>query len=138
MFFSTAARPDEDSDRLLGMNVTPLIGVILVLMMTMLIGVPRQRDMLLLSMPSGSHCCNPISASVNIEVDFDDTIPWNGNPVSQAELQQYLIAAVHEQAQVHIKPSPIASYAAVTGTTRQMLNAGVQIINIATPLSPSS
>ncbi|WP_162060453.1 hypothetical protein [Undibacterium sp. KW1] len=47
MFFSTSARPDEDSDRLLGMNMTPLIGVILVLMMVMIIGVPRQRDMLL-------------------------------------------------------------------------------------------
>ncbi|MFZ6731888.1 ExbD/TolR family protein [Undibacterium sp. Ji42W] len=115
-----------------------MIGVILVLMMTMIFSVPRQRDMLLLSMPSGYHWCNPISASVNIEVDFDDTILWKGNPVSPAELQQYLIAAVHEQAQLHIKPSPIASYAVVAATTRQMLNAGVQIINIDTPAIPSS
>lgn len=133
MVFPTSASQDEGSDHLLSMNMTPLIGVILVLMMAIVVSVPRQRDMLLLSMPSSSHICNMTSAIV--DVDFDNTILWDGNPVSQAELQQYLIAAVREEAAVHIIPSPMAKHAAVTALTRRMLEAGIQTINIALPLS---
>lgn len=138
MVFSTSYRQDENADRLLGMNMMPFIGVILVVLMILIAGVPRQRDMLLMQIPDSFPACSMKAvADADVNLDFDDTILWNGEPVSPAELQQHLSAAVQEQAEVNLRPSSMSSHAAVMAISTRILQAGVKTINLAVPESPS-
>ncbi|MES2041859.1 MAG: biopolymer transporter ExbD [Pseudomonadota bacterium] len=118
--------------------MTPFIAVILVLLMVMITGIPGQRDIIFLKIPDSFPACGMKSVDyVNVYLDFDDTILWNGEPVSQAELQQHLPVAVNEQAEVYLRPSSMSSYAAVMAISNHMLRAGIKSINLVAPLSPS-
>ncbi|MFZ6679274.1 ExbD/TolR family protein [Undibacterium sp. Tian12W] len=136
MFFSTSARPDEDSDRLLGMNMTPLIGVILVLIMVMLIGVPRQRDMLLwkLSSLANVSCDGMMEISVTqIAIDFDDSILWDGHVISLEEMQTRLSQINKTEAlppAVYLKPSFMTSHASLVSVTNGIRRSGIDKIRL--------
>ncbi|MFZ6642397.1 ExbD/TolR family protein [Undibacterium sp. TC4M20W] len=136
MFFSTSARPDEDSDRLLGMNMTPLIGVILVLIMVMLIGVPRQRDMLLwkLSSLANVSCDGMMEISVTqIAIDFDDSILWDGHVISLEEMQTRLSQINKTEAlppAVYLKPSFMTSHASLVSVTNGIRRNGIDKIRL--------
>ena len=136
MFFSTSARPDEDSDRLLGMNMTPLIGVILALMMVMIFGVPRQRDMLLwkLSSLTNVSCDGMMEISVTqIAIDFDDSILWDGHVVSLEEMQTRLSQISKTEAlppAVYLKPSFMTSHASLVSVTNSIRRSGIDSIRL--------
>jgi biopolymer transport protein ExbD len=136
MFFSTSARPDEDSDRLLGMNMTPSIGVILVLMMVMIIGVPRQRDMLLWKLPTLNYAaCDGMAeiSLIKITIDFDDSILWDGHVISIEEMQARLSQISKAEdlpAVVYLKPSFMTSHASLVSVTNGIRRSGIDSIRL--------
>ena len=97
------------------MNTTPLIDVMLVLLVMLIITIPIQTHAVKLDMPppNPKPPLNPPTV-VNINIDFDGTIEWNGNPVSPATLDGYLYQEGQkdpiDQDEIHITADRLAKY----------------------------
>ena len=96
------------------MNTTPLIDVMLVLLVMLIVTIPVQKQAVKLDMPRPSN--NKPTAPptvVELEVDFDGTIMWNGNVVpDQDTMMKYLAssAASNPQPEIHLRPNRLAKY----------------------------
>ena len=110
---SGGAEPDVMVD----INTTPLIDVMLVLLIMLIITIPIQLHSVNLNMPAG----NPPPPTrepvvVTIDIDFDGTVLWNGEPmpdrgVLESRLSQ--AAAQPDQPEVHIRPNKLVEYKSV-------------------------
>jgi biopolymer transport protein ExbD len=105
---------DGDMDVVVEMNTTPLIDVMLVLLIMLIITIPIQTHAVKLDLPAGNPPPPPVPPQVvTIDVDFDGTISWNGDPIpTEASLQQHLrdAAAANPQPEVHLRPNKLATY----------------------------
>ena len=107
-----------DSEPMVEMNTTPLIDVMLVLLVTFIMTLPVQTHAVKLDMPRPSANNQPSAPPVvvDLEVDFDGTILWNGNIVeSFDQLSRYLasVAAKEVQDEIHLRPNRLAKYESV-------------------------
>src|SRR5882757_2340560 len=98
------------------MNTTPLIDVMLVLLVLLIITLPIQTHAVKLDMPAPN--ANPptvIPETVELGVDFDGTITWNGAPVDRATMDAYFMDAAKKdpQPEIHVSPNRLAKYDAV-------------------------
>jgi len=105
-------------EALCDMNTTPLIDVMLVSLVMLIVTIPIQTHAVKLDLPPPSNAPPPDTQPVvvNLEVDFDGTILWNGSPVpSRAQLDRYFTdtAAQIPQPEVHLRPNRLAKYDAV-------------------------
>jgi biopolymer transport protein ExbD len=111
------------------MNTTPLIDVMLVLLVMLIVTIPIQTHAVKLDLPRPDTTPPPqdvMPVVVDLEVDFDGTILWNGSPVpSRAQLKRYFtdISAQIPQPEVHLRPNRLAKYEAVA---RVLADAQVQ------------
>ena len=111
MAMSSGGSSDEP---MMDINTTPLIDVMLVLLVMLIITIPIQTHAVKLNMPVG----NPPPPTVppvviQIDVDFDGTIFWNGETVAGREpLEQRLTsaAATEPQPEIHLRPNKLAQY----------------------------
>src|ERR1700742_3946152 len=79
-----------DGEVMVEMNTTPLIDVMLVLLTLLIITLPIQTHAVKLDMPSpNSKPPDIIPQSVDLGVDFDGTVTWNGMPVDRATMDSY-------------------------------------------------
>jgi len=96
------------------MNTTPLIDVMLVLLIMLIITIPVQTHAVKLDMPAGNPPPPLVQPQVvNIDVDFDGTISWNGTPItSEQDLRDHMTsaAAMPDQPEVHLNPNKLATY----------------------------
>ena len=104
---------DPDGDVMMDINTTPLIDVMLVLLTLLILTLPIQTHAVKLDMPRPNP--NPPLTQpvvVDLLVDFDGSIYWNGNPVDRATLQSYFQNAVNSEPQpeIHLSPNPLAKY----------------------------
>jgi biopolymer transport protein ExbD len=98
------------------MNTTPLIDVMLVLLTLLIITLPIQTHAVKLDMPAPNP--NPptiIPETVELTVDFDGTVLWNGTAVDRATMNSYFsqIAKKEVQDEIHVAPNRLAKYDAV-------------------------
>lgn len=98
------------------MNTTPLIDVMLVLLTLLIITLPIQTHAVKLDMPAPNP--NPptvIPETVELTVDFDGTVLWNGTAVDRATMNSYFaqIAKKEVQDEIHVSPNRLAKYDAV-------------------------
>lgn len=98
------------------MNTTPLIDVMLVLLTLLIITLPIQTHAVKLDMPAP----NPtpptvVPETVELTVDFDGTVLWNGTAVDRATMNSYFsqIAKKEVQDEIHVAPNRLAKYDAV-------------------------
>ena len=106
-----------DGDVMVEMNTTPLIDVMLVLLTLLIITLPIQTHAVKLNMPVGNPP-PPLTPPeiVEIYVDFDDTILWNGQVVAgRSQLEAKLQAAAVQpiQPEVHLRPNKLVEYKTV-------------------------
>jgi biopolymer transport protein ExbD len=108
MTLNNAATDDTMSE----MNTTPLIDVMLVLLTLLIITLPMQTNAVKVDLPHGVPPIAEKPVVVNLAVDFDGTISWNGQPVSEAQLDADLIRAAHQprQPELHIQADRLAKY----------------------------
>ena len=105
----------EDNDEVISsINTTPLIDVMLVLLIMLIITIPIQTDAIKMNLPVGNPP-PPITQPevVQIDIDFDGTATWNGQPVpNQAALEARLaqVAAEPVQAEIHLRPNRLVPY----------------------------
>ena len=124
----------SDDDVMVEMNTTPLIDVMLVLLVTFIMTLPVQTHAVKLDMPRPNANPNkpPIPPSVvDLEVDFDGTILWNGNIVeSYDQLARYLASVVAKDVQdeIHLRPNRLAKYDVVAKSLAMAQRLGVKKI----------
>jgi len=95
------------------MNTTPLIDVMLVLLTLLIITIPIQSHAVKLDMPRPNQKPPDITPeSVELAVDFDGTITWNGNTVTIPELDGYLKSEAIKAtpSEIHVSPNRLATY----------------------------
>jgi biopolymer transport protein ExbD len=111
MGMSTGGGEDEP---MMEMNMTPLIDVLLVLLVMFIITIPVMTHAVKLDMPRANNApslAEPVV--INLEIDFDGTILWNGTPVPDFDtLDAYFHreAAADPQPELHLRPSKRVDY----------------------------
>jgi biopolymer transport protein ExbD len=113
-------------------NTTPLIDVMLVLLVMLIVTLPIQTHAVKLDMPRP----NPNAAEppvppevINVEIDFDGTIVWNGTPVPNIQtLDSYFRqeAAKVPQPELHLRPARRARYDIVANVMASAQRAKMQ------------
>jgi biopolymer transport protein ExbD len=102
-----------EDEPMMEMNMTPLIDVLLVLLVMFIITIPVMTHAVKLDMPRPTNApklSEPVV--INLEIDFDGTVLWNGSPVTVDSLDSYFRreAASDPQPELHIRPNKRASY----------------------------
>ena len=104
----------SEGEPMMEMNMTPLIDVLLVLLILFIITIPVMTHAVKLDMPRPNNAAqNQDPVVINIEIDFDGTILWNGSPVADVDtLDAYFRreAANEPQPELHIRPNKRAEY----------------------------
>ena len=95
-------------------NMTPLIDVMLVLIVTLIMTLPIQTHAVKLDMPPPTDQPPPLVLPevVNLDVDFDDTVYWDGNKVDLAQLEGYFRSESKRdpQPEIHLRPDKRSHY----------------------------
>jgi len=99
-------------------NTTPLIDVMLVLLVMLIVTLPTQNHAVKLDMPVPNDLPPPTEQPevIDVEIDFDGTIVYNGTPVPNIDtLDSYFrrAAAQDVQPEIHLRPNRRAKYDAV-------------------------
>jgi biopolymer transport protein ExbD len=107
-----------EGEPMMDINTTPLIDVMLVLLIMFIITIPIQTHAVKLDLPvdSNQNTPPPVDPVKNkIVIDPAGTITWNGNPVNEVQLRQYLdlTTTMTPTPELHIQPHPEARYDAV-------------------------
>jgi biopolymer transport protein ExbD len=107
-----------DGDVMVEMNTTPLIDVMLVLLTLLIITLPIQTHAVKLDMPApNSTPPAVIPQTVELGVDFDGTVTWNGTPVDRGTMDAYFAdigkKPGDQQDEIHVNPNRLAKYDAV-------------------------
>lgn len=112
-----------------GINTTPLIDVMLVLLVMLVITIPPQRQAVEIDNPTPCVDCqaDALTATIRVSVDFDGSIYWNGSPVSAAALDGLMRseAARAEQPEIHVEPHRMAGYGEVAAVMAAAQRAGL-------------
>ncbi len=96
-------------------NTTPLIDVMLVLLIVLIFSIPIMTHAVKLDMPQAN---NPPPQDqrpevIDLEVDFDGTVVWNGTVVPNIEtLESYVRTESRKdpQPEMHLRPDRRAKY----------------------------
>ena len=102
-----------EDEPMMEMNMTPLIDVLLVLLVMFIITIPVMTHAVKLDMPRPTNApklAEPVV--INLEIDFDGTVLWNGAAVTVDSLDGYFRreASAEPQPELHIRPNKRASY----------------------------
>jgi biopolymer transport protein ExbD len=95
-------------------NITPLIDVMLVLLVTLIVSLPMMTHAVKIDMPRVPPSPDVARPEVvNLEIEFDGTIVWNERVMSgPRELEEYLQAAASKtpQPEIHLLPNRHVKY----------------------------
>ena len=114
MSMNVGSSSSEEPEVLMEINTTPLIDVMLVLLVMLIITIPIQLHSVNLEIPVGTPPTNNIKPDkIDIVIDDNNTIHWQGSTISVPELEAKMkaMALMPVQPEIHIRPYPAASYA---------------------------
>jgi biopolymer transport protein ExbD len=103
-------------DAMCDINTTPLIDVMLVLLVTLIVSLPVMTHAVKLDMPNPNAQPPPPDVQpevINLEIDGDGTVVWNGTPVQSLEqLEGYFATerTKEPQPEIHLRPDRRARY----------------------------
>ena len=111
----------EDGEPMMEMNTTPLIDVMLVLLIMFIITLPIPTHAVKVDLPVNDprNVKPPVDPQKNkIIIDPAGTVSWNGVPVDEVTLRQYLdqTAGMNPEPELHFQPDPQARYEVVDRT----------------------
>lgn len=124
----------SEPEVMVDINTTPLIDVMLVLLIMLIITIPVQTHAVKLDMPRDT-TPPPIvqPAVVDVLIDFDGTITWDGAAVPDREtLENDLQTAARQnpQPEIHINPNKLVKYSYVAMVLAEAQRLGVQKIGL--------
>ncbi len=101
-------------------NTTPLIDVMLVLLVTLILTLPIQTHAVKLDMPPPPEQPPPPPlvppTIIDLEIDFDNSVVWDGQVIGLPLLEQRFNIAAQESAtpadqpEIHLRPNRRAKY----------------------------
>jgi biopolymer transport protein ExbD len=109
----------EEGAPMMELNMTPLIDVMLVLIVVLIMSIPIMTHATKLDMPQTNNPPPPVRPEViQIDIDFDGTIVWNGTVVSGIpQLESFFRSArVNSensgapQPEIHLRPDRRSRY----------------------------
>jgi biopolymer transport protein ExbD len=123
-----------DPEVLIDINTTPLIDVLLVLLVMLIITIPMQTHAVKLNLPQANQPPALVQPQViEVDIDFDGTILWNGTIVpnrQSLDAQLAAIAAEPTQPELHVRPDKLTDYKYVAEVLASAQRLGVQKIGI--------
>lgn len=121
-----------ENEPMMDINTTPLIDVMLVLLIMFIITLPVMTHAVKLDMPQTRNSNPPpvVVEPIQLEVDWDGTVIWNGTPVQLEALEGYfrVEAAKNPQPEVHVRPNRRANYDTVAKVLALAQRNGMQRI----------
>ena len=105
-----------DGEVMVEMNTTPLIDVMLVLLVLLIVTLPIQTHAVKLDMPAPNSTPPTVEPeTVELGVDFDGTVTWNGQAVDRGTMDSYFEDAARKnpQPEIHVNANRLAKYDAV-------------------------
>ncbi|GBQ20012.1 ExbD/TolR proton channel family protein [Acetobacter estunensis NRIC 0472] len=136
MGMNVGSESTTEDEGIVDINTTPLIDVMLVLLIMLIITIPLQTHSVSMDLPQGNPPpqTTPDPRVVTVGIDFDNTITWNGAPVTnEAELQtRFREAAAEqpEQPEMHISPNRLADYKTVVHVLADAQRLGITRLGI--------
>ena len=107
----------DDGEPMMDMNTTPLIDVMLVLLIMFIITIPVQTHAVKVDLPQNTNQPPPpvLPDKNTLSIDAGGVVAWNGTPVSDVVLRQYLdqTAAMTPEPELHFQPDANARYEVV-------------------------
>jgi biopolymer transport protein ExbD len=117
MAMSSGGRGDDEP--MMDMNTTPLIDVLLVLLIMFIITIPIQSHAVKVDLPQPNpNQQDQVDPQKNkITINAQGVVAWNGTPVDEVTLTQYLdqTVAMSPQPELHFQPDATARYEVVDG-----------------------
>lgn len=123
--------PGSESDPIVEMNTTPLIDVMLVLLIMFIITMPLMTHSISLGIQGGT--AKTLPPVVNVDIEFDGTVIWNGVAVADLEqLEGYfrVEAARPVQPDLQVRPDRRADYDTVAKVLALAQRNGMKHIGI--------
>jgi len=103
-----------DDGAMCDINTTPLIDVMLVLLIMFIITIPVMTHAVKLDMPRPNDAPPPPVKPevIDVEIDFDGTILWNGTPVGIDAIEGYFRTEAQKdpQPELHLRPDKRSRY----------------------------
>jgi biopolymer transport protein ExbD len=125
----------KDAEVMVDINTTPLIDVMLVLLIMLIITIPVQTHAVKLDLPDPN--AHPPQTQpppvVNVEIDFDGTILWDGNVIAdRATLEGRLAQAAQQtpQPEFHVRPNSLVEYQYVAEVMASAQRLGIHSIGL--------
>jgi biopolymer transport protein ExbD len=113
----SSGKSADNADPMVDLNMTPLIDVLLVLIIMFIITIPIQTHAVKVDLPvNNSPPQNVVDPQKNkIAIDAAGTTTWNGVPVNEQTLAQYLdqSAAMNPEPELHFQPDANTRYETV-------------------------
>jgi biopolymer transport protein ExbD len=125
-----AASTNTQSGTLADINMTPLIDVMLVLLVIFIITLPRQTRAVKIDNPIAA-VQHPLPRPVvDVGIDFDGTLAWNGGTVDREQLRALISQASAQslQPEVHLSVDKFAKYEIVAQTLADLQSRGLKSI----------
>ncbi len=122
-----------EGNSLSDINMTPLIDVMLVLLIIFIITIPAMTHAVKIDNPQPpppNFVPPPPPEVINLSIDFDGTLLWNGSPVDRKTLQDYILSSAQKspQPEVHITVDKFAKYEKVAQTLADLQSRGLKKI----------
>jgi biopolymer transport protein ExbD len=118
----------DNGEPMIEMNVTPMIDVLLVLLILFIITIPPQTHAVKVDLPQNSPPTQVVQPDKNtVSIDAMGQVAWNGTPVDDVTLRQYLDAslALPTEPELHFQPTPDARYEKVDQVLAIIKRSGV-------------
>jgi biopolymer transport protein ExbD len=116
-------------------NITPLIDVMLVLLVTLIVSLPMMTHAVKLEMPDERPLQNVTPPEViDLDIDFDGTVAWNDRPVPglQALERDFQAAArKNPQPEIHLRADRHVKYNFVALVLASAQRSGMQKVGFA-------
>jgi biopolymer transport protein ExbD len=119
----------DDGSPMMDMNMTPMIDVLLVLLILFIMTIPIQTHAVKVDLPVNTNTpAPPIEPDKNKLIIYpNDQMTWNGQPVTEEQLPDYLQASLQKtpEPELHFQPDPEARYETVDKVLAIIKRSGV-------------
>lgn len=128
------ARETHEGELASGMNITPLVDVLLVLIVMLIITIPVHFHSVSMELPNlGPASDNLPPPVVRIEIDATNQVLWDGEPLpDRATLEARLraVAQLPDQPEIHIHGAAHSKYDTMAAVLTSSQRLGLQKIGV--------
>ena len=130
----------EHSEPLAEINMVPLIDVMLVLLIIFMVTAPLLTHAVKLDLPKAASTANPAQPDkVELSIDGEGRLFWNGQPTTSGALDERLAAAAARQPQpeLHLRADRTTRYEKIAQVMSAAAGQGLSRVGFVTDPTPA-